>query len=95
MRRAAIANVLGPTGQAAAADRRAAFDHATVPAAARALIDKLVINANQLTDADFAAATAAGLGEDHLFELIVCGSMGQATRQLDAALAVLALAEPS
>jgi hypothetical protein len=36
-----------------------------------------------------AAATAAGVPEDEIFELTVCAALGQATRQLDAALAVL------
>ena len=36
-----------------------------------------------------AAAMAAGVSEDEIFELTVCAAYGQSTRQLDAALAAL------
>ena len=42
-----------------------------------------------MTDEDVAAAKAA-LSEDEMFELAVCAAIGQATRQLDNALAALA-----
>jgi AhpD family alkylhydroperoxidase len=34
-------------------------------------------------------ATASGLSEDQIFEIVVCAAVGQATRQYDAALAAL------
>jgi alkylhydroperoxidase family enzyme len=88
-RRAAVENVLGGKGRASVEDRRAAFANADVPAAGRALIDKVTKNAWKVTDEDVAAAKAAGLTEDQVFELSVCAAMGQATRQLDAAMAAL------
>ena len=42
-----------------------------------------------ISDADVAATKAAGVSEDEIFELTVCAALGQATRQLDAALAAL------
>jgi alkylhydroperoxidase/carboxymuconolactone decarboxylase family protein YurZ len=42
-----------------------------------------------VTDADIAAAKAAGLSEDHIFELVVTAAVGQANRQLESALAAL------
>lgn len=88
-RREAIARVISGDGRATVADRKAAFANTDVPAGARALIDKVTKTAWKVTDEDVAAAKAAGVSEDQLFELTVCASMGQATRQLDAAMAAL------
>ena len=87
-RLAAVERVLGGDGRASVAERRAAFGNADV-SAGRALIDKVAKNAWKVTDEDVAAAKAAGLTEDQVFELCVCAAMGQATRQLDAAMAAL------
>jgi hypothetical protein len=43
-----------------------------------------------VTDADFAAARAAGSSEDELFELVICAAVGQSGRLYDAGLAALA-----
>lgn len=69
--------------------RRAAFDNKNVTTAASPLIDKVAKNAWKVTDEDVAAAKAAGLAEDAIFELTVSAAMGQATRQLDSALAAV------
>ena len=45
--------------------------------------------AHEVTDADIAAARAAGLSEDQVFEFVVSGAIGQAARQYDGALAAL------
>jgi hypothetical protein len=78
----------GP-GMAGSASRRAAFENHGVDEGARPLIDKVARHAWKVTDDDVAAAKAAGVREDEIFELTVCAALGQATRQLDAALAVL------
>jgi hypothetical protein len=44
----------------------------------------------QVTEADFAAAQAAGFTEDQLFELVVCAAVGQSARMYDAGLVALA-----
>jgi hypothetical protein len=91
LREAATARVTSGTGVASVEDRRAAFANelpASHPAAA--LVAKVANNAWKVTDEDVAAVTAAGVAEDAIFELVVCAAMGQAKRQLTAALAVVA-----
>ena len=73
--------------------RRAAFDNRDVDARARGLIEKVARHAWKVSDADVAATKAAGFSEDEIFELTICAALGQATRQLDAALAALNKAE--
>jgi hypothetical protein len=86
--------VHGP-GLATSAARRAAFDNTGVDERARALLDKVARRAWTVTDADVAATQAAGMLEDEVFELTVCAALGQATRQLEAALAALDAASPT
>ena len=43
-----------------------------------------------VTDADFAAARAAGFSDDQLFELAICAAVGQSARLYDAGLVALA-----
>ena len=89
-RRALIARILDGEGDASRAQRRAAFDNAGEP---RALIDKVARHAARVGDDDFAAARAAGLTEDQLFELTICAAVGEANRQYEAALAALDAAD--
>jgi alkylhydroperoxidase family enzyme len=56
------------------------------------LLGKVARTPTQVTDADFAAARAAGFSEDELFELVICAAVGQAARLYDAGLAALAVA---
>jgi hypothetical protein len=88
-RKAVVERILEGDGQASQAQRRAAFDNVGLADPIRTLIDKVVRNARTVTDQDVAAARASGLSEDQIFELIVCGAIGQAVRQHDAALAAL------
>ena len=88
LRKAVIERALHGPATTGGDARRAAFDNSD-GAPARALVDKIAKNAWKVTDEDVAAATAAGLSDDAIFELAVCAALGQATRQLDAALAIL------
>jgi hypothetical protein len=88
-RRALVERVLRGPGTAPSGWRRAAFDNAGVDPRAAALVDKVARAAWTIADADVAAVKAAGLSDDHIFELTVCAALGQATRQLDAALAAV------
>jgi alkylhydroperoxidase family enzyme len=54
------------------------------------LIGKVATSPAQVTDADFAAAKAAGFSEDQLFELVISAAVGQSARQYEAGLAALA-----
>lgn len=88
-RRAVVARILEGDGKTSRALRRAAFDNAGLAAPVNTLIDKVARRAYTVTDEDIAAATASGLSEDQIFEIVVCAAIGQATRQYDAALAAL------
>ncbi|TCC52876.1 hypothetical protein E0H75_03770 [Kribbella capetownensis] len=91
--RALVDRVLTGQGAASPEDRARAFGNADGPAPLQALIGKVAMTPSQVTDADFAAAKAAGFSEDQLFELVVCAAVGQSTRQYEAGLAALAEGE--
>lgn len=44
----------------------------------------------KVTDSDIAAVKATGVTEDQLFELLICGAVGQASRQYQSGLTALA-----
>jgi hypothetical protein len=86
-RKAVVERVLRGPGRASTTQREAAFSAPVAP-----LLDKVAQHAYRVTADDIAAAKASGLTEDQIFELVVCAALGQATRQLEAALAALAAA---
>jgi hypothetical protein len=88
-RAAVVATVLKGPGVSSAAARQAAFDNRGVDARAAALVDKVSRRAWTVADDDVAAVKAAGVSEDEIFELTVAAALGQATRQLQAALAAV------
>ena len=88
-RKALLARILEGEGKASVAQRRAAFDNAGLAEPLSTLVDKVAKHAYKVTDADIAAARAAALSEDQIFEIVVCAAIGQATRQYDGALAAL------
>ena len=88
--RALVDSVLNGEGRASTEQRASAFRNADVPPPLRALIGKVVTSPAQVTDADFAAAKAAGFSEDQLFELVISAAVGQSTRRYEAGLAALA-----
>lgn len=92
-RKQTIERALHGAGRSSGDARRAAFDNRGVGEPARALVDTIARNAWEVTDEDVAAVKAAGMPEDEIFELAVCAAIGQATRQLEAALAALDEAE--
>ncbi|SRR5216683_8443456 len=89
---AVVTRVLEGEGKASRAERRAAFDDATLIEPLGGLIGKVAKHPTQITDDDIAAVKASGLSEDEIFELVVCAAVGQATRQYLNGLAVLATA---
>jgi hypothetical protein len=88
-RKALIERVLRGPGTAPPDWRRAAFDNAGVDLRAASLVEKVARCAWTIVDDDVAAVTDAGLSDDQVFELTVCAALGQATRQLEAALAAV------
>lgn len=91
-RNALIARMLEGDGTASHTLRRAAFDNTGLAEPLSTVIDKLTKQAHEITDADIAAARAADLSEDQVFEIAVCAATGQATRQYETALAALDVA---
>jgi hypothetical protein len=88
-REALVARILEGDGHASRTQRSAAFGNAGLEVPVSTLIDKVAKWSYKVTDGDIAAAKAAGLSEDQIFELVVCAAIGQATRQYDTALAAL------
>ena len=91
-RKGVVARILEGEGKASREQRKAAFDNAGLSEPLRTLIEKVSKNARTVTDQDVAAVRAAGLSEDQIFELVVCGAVGQAMRQHERGLAALAAA---
>ena len=91
-RQALVARILDGAGEAPQAQRRAAFDNSGLTGPVATLVDKVARHAHRVTDEDFAAVRAAGLTEDQVYELVVCAAVGEATRQLETALAAVAAA---
>jgi hypothetical protein len=88
--RALVDRVLNGDGRASAEQRAHAFRNEGLSAPLDALIGKVATRPAEVTDADFAAAKAAGSTEDQIFELVVCAAVGQSTRLYDAGLVALA-----
>ena len=82
--------ILTGAGRASPEQRARAFGNAGLSPPLDGLIGKVATRPAQVTDADFAAARAAGCTEDELFELVVCAAVGQSARLYDAGLAALA-----
>jgi hypothetical protein len=88
--RALVDRVLNGKGRTSTQLRARAFRNDGGPAPLDVLVDKVADRPTQVTDADFARATAAGYSEDQLFELVICAALGRATRMYEAGLAALA-----
>ncbi len=93
LRQALVARVLEGPGDASPEARRAAFARQPHDPRTDALLDRVAGQAWTVRDADVNQAREAGVPEDEVFELVVCAAIGQATRQLETALAALDAAE--
>jgi alkylhydroperoxidase family enzyme len=82
--------ILRGQGRASLELRARAFSNAGLSQPLDELAAKVATRPTQVTDADFAAARAAGFSEDKLFELVICAAVGQSARLYDAGLAALA-----
>jgi hypothetical protein len=82
--------ILNGAGRASPEQRARAFGNDGLSPPLDGLLGKVATRPTQVTDADFAAARAAGFTEDELFELVICAAVGQSARQYDAGLAALA-----
>jgi hypothetical protein len=88
--RALVDQVLNGKGRASREQRALAFSNHDLAPPLHSLIGKVATRAEQVTDADFAAAKASGFSEDQLFELVICAAVGQSARLYEAGLAALA-----
>jgi hypothetical protein len=88
-RTALATRILEGAGKVSPSERRAAFNNNGLAEPVGTLVDKVARHAYRVTDEDIAAARASGLSEDQVFEIVVCAAIGQATRQYEAAIAVL------
>jgi hypothetical protein len=93
LRDAVTRNAIDGAGTSPAETRKAAAANAGLDEPRRAFVAKVTRTAYKVTDEDVAQLKAAGVSEDEIFELAVCAALGEANRQLDAAMAALAAAE--
>ena len=84
-----VDRVLNGEGTASVQQRAQAFSNEGLAPPLDTLVGKVATRPAQITEADFAAAKAAGFSEDQLFELVVCAAVGQSTRLYEAGLAAL------
>lgn len=88
-RKALLRRVLEGEGKASPSDRRAAFENRGLSEPMLQLVEKVAGSAREITEDDINRARQSGRSEDQIFEIVVCASIGQATRQYDAARAAL------
>jgi hypothetical protein len=81
--------ILNGEGRASPDLRARAFGNDGLTPPLDGLLGKVATSPTQITDADFAAARAAGFSEDELFELVICAAVGQSARLYDAGPAAL------
>jgi hypothetical protein len=84
-----INRVLEGRGMSSRSQRYASFNNAGLSGPLSVLVDKVAQCAYKITDQDFAAVRASDINEDQIFELVICASVGQATRQYRQALDIL------
>jgi hypothetical protein len=87
--KALVQRILDGNGKTSPSERRAAFNNRGIGGFLGTLVDKVAKHAYRVTDEDITAAKVSGLSEDHVFEIVVCAAVGQATRQYEIAFAAL------
>jgi alkylhydroperoxidase family enzyme len=85
-------HILTGPGMASAELRSKAFANSDLPEPLAILVDKVAKRSFLVTDADFAAAVAAGFTEDQLFEVVISAAVGESSRMYQAGLQALAKA---
>ena len=81
--------ILTGPGMAPPELRAKAFADSDLPEPLARLLDNVARRSFQVTNADFAAAVAAGFSEDQLFELVICAAVGESSRLYQAGMAAL------
>lgn len=85
-----VDSVLKEKGESSPQQRQEAFNNSGLPQPMNSLIDKVALQSYKVTDGDIAVLKQAGASEEQLFELIICGAVGQASRQYENGLKILA-----
>lgn len=81
--------ILDGNGKTSGEERRRAYAGEGTAGAVGSYVRMVQEQAARITDEDVAAVRAAGLDDDHIFELTVAAAVGQASRQYDAAVTAL------
>jgi alkylhydroperoxidase family enzyme len=89
MHQALVDRVTSGNGQTSQRQRALAFRNADLPHDLLGLIDKVATRSWKVTDGDVAAVQRAGFSDSQIFELVVCGAVGEANRQYQSGLAAL------
>lgn len=88
-----VARILGDSGRAPRAWRRAAFDNTDLEVdGLGAVVNNIATDPTRVTDDDFARLSETGLTDDQLWEIVICAAVGQASPQYESALSALAAA---
>lgn len=90
-----VSRILDGPGEAPTSLRRSAFENTGLEGPLEGLVARVAAEPTKVGGTDFAAARAAGFSEDQLFELVICGAVGQASREYQAALRALEAAAAS
>lgn len=91
--KALIKRILEGKGKASIDERHSAFDNTGLKEPLSTLINKIALHPAKITNEDVKNVISSGLDEDQIFELIICGAVGQAARQYDSALKALSEAQ--
>jgi hypothetical protein len=89
LHRALVDRVTSGSGQTSLKQRISAFGNADLPREMQGFIDKVATRSWEVSDGDVAAVRRAGFSDSQIFELVVCGAIGEADRQYQSALAAL------
>lgn len=84
-----VTHVLKGKGYSSEIDRQAAFDNEGLGEPLKTLIEKVADKAYNVSDSDIDAVKRSGINEDQIFELVVCASVGESSRQYMNALSAL------
>lgn len=90
LHRALVERVRDGAGRSSAEQRAQAFAGKGPAGPLDALVGGVVTRPVQVSGADLVAAKAAGVGDDEVFELVVCAAVGHSSRLYAAGLAALA-----
>lgn len=88
-----ITRILEGKGKSTNDERRSSFNNTGLKEPLSKLINKVASHPTMITEEDIKNVISFGFSEDQIFELVICGAVGQATRQYESALKALSEAE--